>query len=188
MRKLMSTTTIAVVTAALLSSGALLRAAEGDYETKAEQRGQLSRKDYKFARNAAQGGLLEIKLGELAKQKGSVQTVQQFGERMVADHTKANDELKQIASQKGATLPTQLTRREESEWEHMQKLSGKDFDKAYADHMVKEHNKDIKEFQDAAKNCQDNDLKNFAQKTLPTLQQHEQLAQQMESSVKQQEP
>ena len=184
-------TTIAAFTTAatLLTSGVLLRAAdETEGTSKTEQHGQLSRKDYKFAREAAQGGLLEVKLGELAKQKASNPTVQQFGDRMIADHTKANDQLKQIATQKGAILPTQLSRREESELEHMQKLSGADFDKAYADHMVKDHRKDIKEFQDAAKNAQDQDLKSFAQNTLPTLQQHEQMAEQMESSVKQAQP
>ena len=72
--------------------------------------------------------------------------------------------------------------------ERLQKLSGKDFDKTYADHMVKEHQKDIKEFQDAAKNVEDPDVKKFAQDTLPTLEHHEQMAQQMESSVKQLTP
>ena len=128
-----------------------------------------------------------MKLGELAKQKGSPK-IQEFGDKMVKDHGKVNDELKHLISQKGATLPEDLNRREEREWEHLQKLSGKDFDKAYAGHMVKEHKKDIKEFETAAKDCQDPDLKAFAQKTLPILQQHEQMAEQMESSVKQQEP
>ena len=191
MRKLMSLTTVAAITtvAALMGSGTPLRAAEGERDNdKTEQHGQLSRKDYKFVRDAAQGGLLEVKLGELAKEKGTIQSVKEFGDRMVKDHGKANEELKQLATQKGATLPDQLSRREEREWEHMQKLTGKDFDKAYADHMIKDHKKDIKEFQDAARDCQDAEVKAFAQKTLPTLQQHEQLAQQMESSVKQQEP
>src|SRR6266699_3895865 len=100
MRKLMSMTTIAAITTAatLLSSGVLLRAAdETEGTSKTEQPGQLSRKDYKFACEAAQGGLLEVKLGELAKQKASNPTVQQFADRMIADHNKANDQLKQIA-------------------------------------------------------------------------------------------
>jgi len=190
MTKLMNITTIAVTTAvaALMSSGPLVRAAEDDTgKAKTEQTGQLARKDYKFVRDAAQGGLLEVKLGELAKQKGTSPTVQKFGDQMVADHSKANDELKQIASQKGVTLPSELTRREQSEVEHLQKLNGKDFDKAYATRMVKDHQKDIKEFERAAKDCQDSDVKAFAQKTLPTLEHHAQMAQQMESSIKQQE-
>ena len=191
MRKLANMTSIAAITAvaALMSSGPLLRAAEDDTgKAKTEQHGQLVRKDFKFVRDAAQGGLLEVKLGELAKQKGASQTVQQFGDKMVAEHSKANQELKQLAMQKGITLSDQLTRREESELEHLQKLSGKDFDKAYATRMVKDHKKDIKEFQTAAKDCQDPDLKAFAEKTLPTLEHHAQMAEQMESSIKQQEP
>src|SRR5437773_4165115 len=96
MRKLANMTSIAAITAvaALMSSGPLLRAAEDDTgKAKTEQHGQLVRKDFKFVRDAAQGGLLEVKLGELAKQKGTSPTVQKFGDQMVADHSKANDEL-----------------------------------------------------------------------------------------------
>jgi len=188
MRKIMSMR-IAVISAVagLMSLGAGLQAADNATETKPE-RGELSRKDYKFARDASQANLLEVRLGEIAKQKAANPTIQQFGDTMIKDHTKANDQLKQIASKKGAVLPEQLTRREESEFEHLQKLSGKDFDKAYAARMVKDHQKDIKEFQDATKTLTDPDLKDFAQKTLPTLEHHQQMAQQIESSVKTQEP
>jgi len=186
----MSLTTVAAIATAavLMGSVAALRAADEQNTGKTEQHGQLSRKDYKFVHDAYMGGLLEVRLGELAKEKGAIQSVKEFGDRMIKDHSKANDELKQLATQKGAVLPDQINHREEREWEHMQKLAGKDFDKAYADHMVKDHKKDIKEFQDAAKDAQDLDVKAFAAKTLSTLQQHEELATQMESSVKQQEP
>src|SRR5207244_1610464 len=150
--------------AGLIGFAATMQAADSLSDNKAE-RGELSKKDYKFAREASQGSLLEVKLGELAKQKAVNTTVQQFGDQMIKDHSKANDQLKQIISKKGAMLPDQLTRREESELEHLQKLSGKDFDKAYADRMVKDHKKDIKEFQDATKNADDPELKEFAQKT-----------------------
>lgn len=184
MRKLMSITRIAIITTmgSLLGFGAVVHAADTN------QHGQLSKKDYKFAQEAVQGNLLEVKLGAMAKEKGANPAVQQFGDQMIQDHSKAIAELKDIAMKKGATLPTQLTHGEENEWEHLQKLSGKQFDKAYAEYMVKEHKKDIKEFQDAAKNAHDPDMKAFAQKTVPVLQQHEHMAQQMESTVKQQEP
>src|SRR5437773_7993569 len=180
MRTLTNITKIAALaTAAALMGSATLRAADENAPDR-DQHGQFTRKDYKFALEAAQGGLLEVKMGELAKQKGSHPTVQQFAQRMVIDHAKANDELQKIATQKGATIPTELTRREEAQLEHLQKLSGNDFDKAYADRMVKDHKKDIKEFQDAAKNCEDADLKNFASTTLPILQDHGKMAEQME--------
>jgi putative membrane protein len=191
MQKLSKLTSIGVISAVAAFAGSArpLHAADNDTgKTKTEERGQFSAKDYKFVREAAEGGLLEVKLGELAKQKGTSQSVQQFGDRMVTDHTKANNDLKQIVSQKGAMLPDQLSRKEEHELMHFQKLSGKDFDKNYAEHMVKDHNKDIKEFQDAAKNAQDPELKAFAQKTLPVLEQHMQQAQQIESSLKEATP
>jgi len=190
MRKLTKITTIAVMAAAatLMGSGTWLRAADADEGTAKEQHGQFSRRDFKFAREAAEGGLLEVKLGELAKQKATSPSVQQFADQMVQDHTKANNELKQVAMQKGATIPDKLTRHQENELERMQKLSGKDFDKSYAEHAVKDHKKDVKDFQDAVKDVQDPDLKAFAQKTLPIIEHHTQMAEQMESSVKQAEP
>jgi len=171
-----------------MSSGTLLRAADADEGTTKEQHGQLSKKDYKFARDAAEANLLEVKLGELAKQKATNPSVQQFADQMIQDHTKANTELKQMAMQKGATLPDKFSRHHETEFERMQKLSGKDFDKSYAEHAVKDHKKDVKEFQDAMKDVQDPELKAFAQKTLPILEHHFQMAEQMESSLKQAEP
>jgi putative membrane protein len=149
-----------------------------------EQRGQLSESDYKFVKDAAKGGQAEVQLGELAKQKGVNEAVKSFGEQMVTDHTKANNELQQIASQKGATLPSTVGYKENADIAHLQKATGKDFDKAYADHMVKDHKTDVKEFQDASKNLQDPDLRAFAAKTLPTLEQHYSAAKQMQAAVK----
>ena len=103
---------------------------------------------------------------------------------MVADHSKAGDELKQIVTTKGAMVPTELSRRENSEIERFEKLSGRDFDKEYAEHMVKDHKKDAKEFEAAVKDLSDPDLKSFAQKTLTTIQEHLRMAQNIEASVK----
>jgi putative membrane protein len=96
--------------------------------------------------------------------------------------------LKQLATQKGAMLPDQLSHKEQTEFDRMQKLSGKDFDKSYAERAVKDHKMVVKEFQSAAKDAQDPELKAFAEKTLPTLEHHTQMAEQMESSLKQAEP
>jgi len=183
MRKLMSMkiAVVAAGVAALMNSGALLQAAD-------ESHGTLTRKDYKFLRDAYLGNLLEVRLGELAKQKTTKPTVQQFAEQMVKDHSKAIDEMKKIATQKGATLPDRLSHSEESEYERLQKHSAIDFEKSYAEHMVKDHQNVFKEFQDAAKTAEDPDVKRFAQDSLPTLEHHQQMAQQMESSVKQQTP
>ncbi len=149
-----------------------------------ENRGQLDSKDYKFAVEASRANTEEITLGQLAAQKASSTAVQQFAQRMIQDHTKANQQLTQIISQKGATLPETTTTSQERESDHLAKLSGADFDKAYMAHMVKGHKKDVKEFQKAANDAQDPDLKTFAANTLPTLQEHLQMAENTEASVK----
>jgi putative membrane protein len=163
--------------AMILSAGALVAA-------DTENRGQLSSKDYKFVTEAAKGGTTEIELGQLATQKGSTDQTRRFGERMVADHKRAHEELQGIASKKGATLPSQLSHSENSEMSHLQKATGMDFDKAYAKHMVKDHETDVKEFEDGAKNLDDPELRAFAQKTLPTLQEHLRMARNLEAQTK----
>ena len=163
----------------LLLGGRLLAAQPSE-----ATRGLLSESDYKFVIDAARGGMEEVQLGQLAEQKGANQAVRSFGQRMVTDHTKANDELRQIAMTKGATLPTQFTSSERSTIEDLQKTSGTDFDKDYAKQMVKDHKTDVKEFEKAAKNLKDPDLRAYAERTLPILQEHLQMAKHTEEIVK----
>jgi putative membrane protein len=162
--------------ALMLSSGALFGAEDG-------QRGQLTSKDFKFASDAAQGGMQEVQLGQLAKEKANNQAVRDFGDRMVTDHQKANDDLKQIVQRKGALLPTTISHHENSTLEHLQKLSGADFDKAYVSDMLRDHKKDVKEFEKASQDLSDPDLKAFAAKTLPTLQEHLSMVQSLDTQV-----
>ncbi len=98
---------------------------------------------------------------------------------MVSDHTQANDQLKQIAAQKGMTLPTSLSAKDAATKARLEKLSGKDFDRAYMRDMVKDHTKDVNEFQNEANNGKDPDIKNFASETAPKLQEHLSMAQQV---------
>lgn len=163
--------------ALMLSSGVLLADNDG-------QRGQLTSKDFDFVSDATRGGMEEVQLGELAKQKAGSPAVREFGDRMVTDHQKANDDLKQLVQKKGALIPTSLSHRENMTLEHLQKLSGAEFDKAYMSDMVRDHKKDVKEFEKASQNLSDPDLKAFAEKTLPTLQEHLRMAENLESQVK----
>jgi putative membrane protein len=172
-------TTIALIVAAVL-----LLALTGLQAAEPKQNGQLSSKDYKFACAAAQGGMLEVQAGQLAGSQSADPTVKQFGEQMVTDHGKAGDELKALAAQKGATLPGELDSKGQRTLEKLQKLSGADFDKAYAKDMVSDHEKDLKEFQKAANDLDDPDLKSFAARTSAMVSQHLDHAKQMESSVK----
>jgi putative membrane protein len=168
---------ITLLTVALAAGTSLAVAADKS------EKGQLASKDYKFAVEAAQGGMAEVQLGELAKTKATNPQVKSFADKMVTDHNKANDELKQIVSRKGATLPTELPRKENSTLDSLQKATGADFYKQYVEHMVKDHKKDVKDFQDASQSLNDPDLKAFAQKTLPTLQDHLRMIEQIEPQV-----
>jgi len=141
--------------------------------------------DSAFAMKAAQGGMAEVKLGELASEKGTSQTVKDFGKRMVDDHGKANDELKSLASKKGWTLPTDISAKDQATYDRLSKMSGAQFDREYMSDMVKDHKTDVSEFQREADRGTDSELKAWAAKTLPTLQEHLTMAQSGQSSTKQ---
>ena len=144
----------------------------------------LSSGDRKFIEKAAQGGLAEVQLGKLAADKAASPEVKQFGQRMVDDHTKANDQLKQIATSKGVNLPTELDRSTQREMDRLNKLSGAEFDREYMKHMVSDHKKDVSEFKSEANRAKDPSVKQFAATTLPTLQQHLELAQSTEKTAR----
>lgn len=139
--------------------------------------GGVSTADRKFMTNAAQGGMAEVELGQLAQEKGQSQEVKDFGKKMVDDHSKANDQLKQLASQKGVTLPTDMDAKDQATKAKLEKLSGTQFDQAYMKDMLMDHKKDVAEFQKESTSAHDPDLKNWAGETLPTLQGHLKMAQ-----------
>jgi putative membrane protein len=139
--------------------------------------------DQAFVKEAAMGGMAEVDLGQLAASKASSPDVKQFGQRMVDDHGKANDELKSWASQKSVNLPTELDAKHKAEHEKLEKLSGDAFDRAYMSSMVADHNKDVAEFQKQSKSAKDPDLKAWAAKTLPTLQDHQKSAKEINAKV-----
>jgi len=172
--------TVAVSGLALLMASSVGFAASSESHA---NRGQLSERDYKFVQDVSRGGLLEVQLGELASQKAMNQGVRTFGQRMVTDHSKANDQLKQIIAQKNAALPANLSHHQNVEVERLQKLSGKDFDKEYVNTMVKDHKTDVKEFQNAAKDLTDPDLRTFAKNTLPVLEEHLRMVRDLEHVV-----
>lgn len=139
--------------------------------------------DTHFAKEAAHGGMAEVKLGHLAQDKGSSDSVKSFGKRMVADHSKAGDKLKDVASRENITLPTQNSAKDQATYDKLSKLSGSAFDRAYARDMVKEHEADVSAFQREANAGKDDSLKSFASETLPTLQDHLKQAKEMMKSV-----
>ena len=132
----------------------------------------MSDKDKKFMKEAALGGMLEVKLGDLASRNGNDQSVKEFGQLMVLDHGAANDQLKALAQSKNVELPADIDSKGQKTFDKLSKESGADFDKAYVKDMIKDHEKDIKEFQKEAKDGKDPDVKKFAEDHVPVLQKH----------------
>jgi len=132
----------------------------------------LSSSDKQFVTKAAEGGMAEVELGQLATEKASDPQVKQFGQRMVDDHSKANDQLKQLAGSERIAIPDHMSAKDKMEKEKLSKLSGTDFDRAYMKDMVKDHQQDVAEFRHESHVAKDSALKAFATSTLPTLQSH----------------
>ena len=139
--------------------------------------------DQKFVMEAAKGGMAEVELSKLAQDKASSDQVKNFGKRMVDDHGKANDELQTLAKNKNITLPTDLDPKDKALKDRLSKLSGAAFDRAYMNAMLRDHRKDVNEFKMESTSGRDADVKAFASKTLPTLEDHLKLAQQTEKAV-----
>jgi putative membrane protein len=128
--------------------------------------------DLAFMNSAAPGNMAEVELGKMASTKAASNDVKQFGQKMVEDHSKANDELKQLAAQKKVMLPPDVMPGHKQLMEKLSKLSGAEFDKEYVAAMVADHEKDVAAFENVSKTAADADVKAFAAKTLPTLKMH----------------
>jgi putative membrane protein len=139
--------------------------------------------DTKFAQDAAAGGLAEVRLGQLAQEKGSSDAVKNFGKRMFDDHSKAGDHLKEVAAKNHIMLPSELEAQHQTTYDKLSKLSGAAFDKAYARDMVNDHTKDIADFKKEASDGKNDDIKNLASQTLPTLEAHLKMAREMLRTV-----
>jgi putative membrane protein len=139
--------------------------------------------DTKFMKEAAEGGMAEVALGQLAMEKASNSEVKKFGQRMVDDHTQANNELKRLASEKNVDLPQDLNAKDKTTKASLEKLSGEQFDHAYMKDMVTDHKKDVSDFKRESTSAQDPAVKDFATQTLPKLQQHLKLAESIAPKV-----
>lgn len=135
-----------------------------------------------FVKTAAQDGMAEVGLAKLALKKSSNNDVKQFAQKMEQDHEQADDQLASIAKSKGLTLPKKLDTKHEALLKSLSAKSGAAFDGAYAEHMAKAHEQAVALFEGAAKSS-DVDLATFAKQTLPTLEEHKQLADNLVKSV-----
>lgn len=129
-----------------------------------------------FVDDAAQINLGEIALGKLAEQMGDNQAVKDFGNRMIADHTKAQDQLEQVAKAEGITLPTQPSAKMESMQKQLENTPVKQFDKQYIDHMLSGHKTAINMFENEIENGHNRRDKTYAEQVLPVIQDHVRLA------------
>jgi putative membrane protein len=132
----------------------------------------LASADREFIQTAAKGGMAEVALGEVAGSHAKNDDVKKFGQRMVVDHGKANQELTQVARDKGVEPPKEMDRTQKSVHDRVAKRTGEAFDRAYIEEMVKDHRNDVKEFERASGCAEDSDLKTWIDKTLPTLRGH----------------
>jgi len=128
--------------------------------------------DKKFIKDATMGSMTEVALGKLATEKASSDSVKQFAQKMVDDHGKSTEELKKAAQQANVNVPDSLDSKHQSRVDKLSKLSGADFDRAYIKDQLKDHQKDVKDFQDEAQSGTDPNVRTVAAKLLPTLQQH----------------
>jgi len=125
-----------------------------------------------FLVKAADGGLTEVRLGELAQQKATSKMVKDYGAMLIHDHSAANDKVKALAAQRNVTLPDGPGNEHQEAIDKLSKRTGKDFDKTFMDAMQRDHEKDIDMFKDASNKVNDADVKSFVDNRLPTLQMH----------------
>jgi putative membrane protein len=144
----------------------------------------VSKQDAAFMVDAASGGMMEVELGHLAQTNANSQGIKDFGAMMITDHGKGGTELKSLALAKGVTLPDSISNDQKKKRDELAKKTGKNFDKAYIDYMVADHKEDISDFQKAANNANDPDIKAWFSNHLPVLQHHLDQAQLQQQRVK----
>ncbi len=185
----MLTTSAAVVAVGLIGAPASFAqagqpGASGQPAASSAAKDTLNQEDKTFVKEAASGGIAEVQLSKLA-QKSQNAEVKSFADRMVRDHTAANEQLTAIAGSLGVELPKALDPEHDRIREKLQTLHGKAFDEQYVHAMVEDHNKAVKLFQQQERTGHNAELKQFAQKTLPTLEEHQKMALQLSQKLSQ---
>jgi putative membrane protein len=148
----------------------------------------LAAQDRSFFHDAAIGGNAEVKFGKLAENKARAKSVKDFARQMVADHGKANSQLADLAKADGVALPPALDEKHMQEFDRLGKQSGGRFDRMYIHDAIDEHQAAVKLFTDESQSGGNADLKRFAAETLPTIQQHLQMAQSIDADLNRHAP
>ena len=137
-----------------------------------------------FMKKAAQANVFEVKAGEVAAKRASDPQVKEFATRMVNDHTKVNDELRSIAEKENVQLPTEMNKKHKKHLEALEKAKENNFDLEYMNMMVKDHEKDVEEFRNVKKAGGDPEVTAWVEKTLPVLEEHLQMAKDIDKRLK----
>jgi putative membrane protein len=140
--------------------------------------------DAEFMAKAASGGMLEIELGKLVLARGSLADAKTFARHMVDDHSKVNAELMALAHRKHIVLPTMMGDDHQDVYKDIEEKKGPSFDREYLHEMRQDHEEDVKEFTEAAAKASDPDIRDFAARTLPRLQEHLSMVMQMEAKLR----
>lgn len=153
------------------------------FSTAAEKGTPADHSKKHFLKEAAQGGLAEVALGKLAVNQAENEAVKNFGQRMVTDHSKANEELKKLAASEEVSVPTKMEKKATELQQRLAKLSGAAFDRTYMKEMLEDHKKELAAFERQAEQGDDPDVKKWAAQTLPTLKEHFRIAQETAKKV-----
>jgi len=172
-----------ILTGVLILVGASFLPVHGEPVVAPLAAGALSSHDESFAKEASQANKAEIIQGQLANQKATTDGLRTYAQEIITDHTKAGQQLADLAQSKGLTLPGAVSTKQQKEIDHLSGLSGPEFDRAYIHAAVRDHQKVIALFERESNKGQDADLKGFAAQTLPTLQHHLAMAKTLESQL-----
>jgi|SRR5581483_3887011 len=151
--------------------------------TPARAADRLGQNDSSFVTKAAEGGMAEVQMAELAKTKAQNQAVKDLANRIYTDHTTANNKLKSLVTKDNMTMPTALDAKAQAEYNKLQNLSGAEFDKEYVNHQIKDHKEDIVLFQHEADHGTNTDVKSWASENLPTLREHLRMAESARTQI-----
>lgn len=146
--------------------------------------GHAADDDQRFAKKAAAGSIAEVELADLALERAKSKKVKALAKHIKKDHQQANATLKSVAEQKGLNLPNETDADHRKEKRRLAKLEGGEFDRAYVEAMIKDHENDIKQFEQQARKGDDQELKQFAAETLPTLKEHLSHAKEVQKHLK----
>ena len=157
---------------------------EQQAKKEAKKKSELEGQDMKFLREMAQGNLAEVQAGKMAQGKAQNPEVKKFAQHMVEDHGKALSENRSLAKSKGVQLPSAPAKKHQDAAKKLEQASGARFDRAFMQQMVKDHEDALKLHQEAAKTAKDKELKAAAEKAVPVIQKHLEMAKSTAAALK----